>query len=337
MSVATRTRSPGPLAAQLHQVADTWARSQHRLVMLAARFADSHEWVVAGSPTAAHWLASTADVEVCTGREWIRIGRRLDELPLTADAFDRGELSYSKVRTLTRVATPGNEAELVAIAVDVPAGELGRAVAAWLGRTLEPGELAAHHHRQRSVRWRNEPDGMVTFTLRLPPALAGVLIAMLTTLVMKGRPSTTLRGRDASAAAWPTVAQQQADALEQLLTDGAGTVDTEVVLHVRGDGSTLDDGTPIPDSEVARLLPTSFVRALIHDAERRPINASSRQRHPTTRQKRVVKERDRVCVDCGRTDLLEYDHVPEFAQSGHTVIDELETRCAPCHHQRHRP
>ncbi len=49
----------------------------------------------------------------------------------------------------------------------------------------------------------------------------------------------------------------------------------------------------------------------------------------------MVKERDRVCVDCGAATLLEYDHVPDFAQTGHTVVEELQLRCAPCHQRRH--
>jgi hypothetical protein len=96
------------------------------------------------------------------------------------------------------------------------------------------------------------------------------------------------------------------------------------------------DGTPITDSEVAQLLPEGFIRALIHDAHGKPINASGKQRHPTTRQKRVVKERDRCCVDCGSNDLHEFDHDPAFEQTGHTIVDELKVRCAPCHRRRHR-
>ena len=42
-----------------------------------------------------------------------------------------------------------------------------------------------------------------------------------------------------------------------------------------------------------------------------------------------------MCVDCGATTLLEYDHVPDFAQSGHTVVEDLQPRCAPCHQRRH--
>lgn len=135
---------------------------------------------------------------------------------------------------------------------------------------------------------------------------------------------------------WPTLAQQHTDALATVLNDGTGTVDTEIVLHVRGDGATCDDGTPIPDTVIAELVPGSFLRALIHDADGRPVNASARQRHPTARQKRVVKERDRACVDCGRADLLEYDHNPPYQTTHHTTVDELELRCAPCHQQRHR-
>jgi 5-methylcytosine-specific restriction endonuclease McrA len=87
---------------------------------------------------------------------------------------------------------------------------------------------------------------------------------------------------------------------------------------------------------VERIAPRSFLRALIHDAEGRPINASGRQRHPTARQKRVVRERDRACVDCGSTEFLEYDHDPPYEVTKHTVVAELKPLCWNCHHRRHR-
>lgn len=304
-----------------------WARGQHQLVALAAEFADSDEWVVAGSPTAAHFLAGVADVEICTAREWIRIGRRLRELHASADAFAAGRISYSKVRTLTRLATADNEEELLAIAEGVPAGALGRALAGWVRDNSDPDELAAHQARRRGVRWRTEPDGMVTLNLRLQPLVGGTLVAVLTSLVRRCRPPAGER---------PTLAQQYADAVAELLEGGVGSVATEVVVHVRGDGCSLDDGTPIAGSVVERIAPASYLRALIHDADGRPINASGRRRHPSVRQKRVVKERDRACVDCGSTDLLEYDHDPPYHQSGRTTAEELEPRCPPCHRARHR-
>ena len=308
----------------------TWSTSQRAVIGLAADFAESGEWAISNAVSAAHWIASVADIEVCTAREWIRVGKRLRFLPLIAALFDADELSYSKVRTLCRLATPENEAPLDAIAKDVPAGHLSRAIAAWLHRNSDDHQLERHQHEQRSVTWRYEPDGMVTFNLRLPPLTAGVLISQITTHVMKTRQTAT------DVEHWPSLAQQHADALAQLLQGGTGALTTEVVVHVRADDATLDDGSPLPMSVVERVAPEAFIRALIHDAEGRPINASSKQRHPSTRQKRVVKERDRACVDCGATTLLQYDHVPDFDVTQHTVVEELQLRCVPCHQRRHQ-
>ena len=319
-----------PLAVRLTTAIANWSTSQRAVVDLAATFADSHEWAAAGSPTAAHWIATVADIEVCTAREWIRIGRQLRSLPLIAGAFDRDDLSYSKVRALTRMATPDNEQELLVLAATVSAGQLPRALAAWVGRNSEAEELERYQHEQRSASWRSEPDGMVTFSARLPPLVAGVLIARLTTGVM-----TTTRTVQPFEE-WPTLAQQHADAFEQLLSNGGGHVVTELILHVRGDGCTLDDGTPIPGSVVERIASEALIRLLIHDAQGRPVNASHRRRHPNDRQKRVVKERDRVCVDCDSNQLLQYDHNPEYEATRHTIVEELELRCAPCHARRHK-
>jgi 5-methylcytosine-specific restriction endonuclease McrA len=184
---------------------------------------------------------------------------------------------------------------------------------------------------------------MVDGTFRLPPGTAAALIAAVEATVMRTSAppivtsSATISVDHATAVAssHPSLAQQRADALIELVTNGGASIETEIVLHVRGDGCTFDDGTPVTDTIVERLASTAFLRALVHDADGRPINASSRRRHPSVRQKRVVKERDRCCVDCGSTDLLEYDHNPSHHHTGHTITDELELRCAPCHHRRH--
>ncbi len=318
-----------PLTQTLGAALVTWSKNQRIVIGLAADFADSGEWAATGVASAAHWIAGQADIEVCTAREWVRVGRLLRMLPAIAAAFEADQVSYSKVRTLTRLATPANEAELLSLATKVAAGLLPRALAAWMHRTSNDVELERHQHEQRSLTWRTEPDGIVTFSARLPPLIGGQLISQLTTRVM------STQHADASPDAWPSLAQQHADALAQLLRDGSASITTEIVVHVRADGATLDDGTPLPMSVVERIAPEAFIRALIHDADGRPINASAKQRHPSTRQKRVVKERDKVCVDCGAATLLQYDHVPDFDVTQHTVVEELQLRCSPCHQRRH--
>ncbi|MFN3218756.1 MAG: DUF222 domain-containing protein [Acidimicrobiales bacterium] len=334
-NTSTLERSPvvgaGPLGAELVALSGELRRYQYRIVVAAAAFAESPEWILDGSPTAAHWLATVADVEACTAREWIRIGKALTVLPVTAQAFAERRLSYSTVRTLTRTASPENEAELVELVAGVAAAEVGKVIATWMRRNLPDEDIAARQRASRSVKWRTEADGMVVFTLRLQPHIAAVLISLLSVLVMRSK------ARREADGTYPSTAAQYADTIEEVLDEGTGRVDTEVIFHVRGDGATTDDGTPICDTVITELVSDAFLRVLIHDADGKPINASGRQRHPTARQRRVVKERDRSCVDCGRHDLGEYDHVPEYEASRRTIVDELQLRCAPCHHRRHHP
>jgi hypothetical protein len=322
----------GSLRAAVVDEGERLLAGQYRLVQLVAQLDASGEWATDGAPTCAHWVAQALDVEVCTAREWLRIGAALTSLPVVNEAFAAGTLSYSKVRALTRVATPANESELCEIAQRVPAGRLAHALAAWLSRHETPAETEARQQGARSLTWRLDIDGMGVGSFRLPPLEMARLTGTVDTQVRTRRPG-------ASADAWPSIAQQRADALVALAAGGGGggRVVTEIVLHVRGDGCTLDDGSPIAGSIVERIAPAAFIRALIHDAERRPINASGRQRHPTARQKRVVRERDRACVDCGSTEFLDYDHDPDYEQTRHTVVDELCARCLHCHHARHRP
>ena len=310
-----------------------WDANDHQaqVVHLAAAFAESGEWAMDGYATAGRWIAHHLDLALRTANEWIRVGRSLQELPATSDALAAQTISFSKAKELTRSATPQNERDLLSIAESVPAARLSAEIAAWFNRSQPEEQLDESQHDNRSLTWRTEPDGTVSFFGRLTPMQAGELIAAVDSSVMAR--SLSSRSPDDE---WPSLAQQRADALIEVATSGGSNVQAEVVLHVRGNGATLDDGTPITGTAVAQVIEESFVRALIHDAEGRPINASSRQRHPTARQRRVVKERDRVCVDCGSPDLLEYDHVPDYAESKRTVIDELHLRCAPCHAFRHK-
>ena len=323
------------MRAEVVAVGAHWSESQRRLVRLVVELDESGEWAGDGAPTCAHWVAAALDVEVCTAREWLRIGRSLHKLPTVDGAFERGDLSYSKVRTLTRVATPENETELCKIAVRVPAGRLRHALAAWFARHESPEQTEARQKAARFFTSRLDPDGMVAGMFRLPPLQAGRLLAAVDAQVLR-RTADASADASANGGAWPSVAQQRADALVELIAEGGAQVETEVILHVRGDGCTLDDGKPIAESVVERLAPESFLRVLIHDAERRPVNASGRHRHPTARQKRLVKERDRVCVDCGGGELFEYDHDPDFEITKHTLVEELRLRCCNCHHDRHR-
>lgn len=327
------------IGEQVLEAGQMFGRAHYRMVTLAAQLDASDEWLLEAN-TAAEWIAGALDMCVSTAREWVRIGRALTELPALNNAFAEHRLSYSKVRAVSRVATPENESDLLDIAVRTAASRLNVELARYLRREERPEQRRLRHRSDRVFRTWTDPFGMICGFFRLAPAEAAKPLASIDAIVMSRsvRPTTSESARNASAGAssgWPSLAQQRADAFVALAESG-GKIDSEIVLHMRSDGCTLDDGTPIDFDELERLAPTSFIRALIHDAEGRPVNSSGRRRHPTTRQKRVVRERDRNCVDCGSTELLQYDHNPAYELTRHTVVEELELRCAPCHRRRHR-
>jgi hypothetical protein len=314
------------LEAEVRTLAERLAVSTYDLLVLVGELDARGTWAAWGYVTCAAWLADVCDVEAGTARTQLRVARALREFGALDEAMRAGDVSYAKARVLTPYLTEASAAELVAIAVDTPAGRLRIAIARWLQRREDAAETDRRHQRDRSVSWRTDPDGMVTITARLAPADAAAATAVIDQHVM--------RTTDAPAGA--SLAQQRADALMAAFSDGGGDIMTEVVVHVRPDGNTLSDGTPISDHAVAGLLPDAFVSLLIHDTHGRPIDASPRRRTPTRRQRRVIDERDPTCrhPGCGARHFLQYDHLARRADGGATVLDNLWRLCGP--HNRAR-
>ena len=97
---------------------------------LVAELDGRESWRGPGIYSLAHWLSSKAGIAPRTAHEQLRVAKAIRELPVIRTAFREGRLSYSKVRALTRVATPEREQELVNLALSATASQLDRAVRA---------------------------------------------------------------------------------------------------------------------------------------------------------------------------------------------------------------
>src|SRR2546429_8224413 len=74
-----------------------------------------------GFSSCAAWLSWRVGLDLGAARERVRVARALATLPRLAQALARGELSYAKVRALTRVATPEPEERLPPVGPPAPA------------------------------------------------------------------------------------------------------------------------------------------------------------------------------------------------------------------------
>jgi len=300
------------------------------LLVLIGEFDARGTWALRGALSCAAWLADTCDIEMVTARNQVRVAKAMRDHPALHAAMAAGDVSFTKARMLVPHLNESCVDELIDIATTTPTSRLAFAIAAWSHRNETDDEIAQRHLRERYVSWRTDPDGMVTITARLAPADAANVCAVIDKDVTTHRaePPAPTGARD-----YPSLGQQRADALVRVTTEpgGGSTPQTEVVVHVRDTGNTLADGTPLTDHAVTRLLPESFVSLLMHDAQRKPIDASPHRRFPTPRQRRVLDERFTECAHpgCHARVLLQADHVIAYDDDGPTTLDNLQLLCGP--------
>jgi hypothetical protein len=89
----------------------------YELLVMIREFDERCGFLKWGLLNSAEWLAFRCDLSLITAKEKVRVARALKDLPLVSESFSSGELSYTKVRELTRVANAANEEELLAFAL----------------------------------------------------------------------------------------------------------------------------------------------------------------------------------------------------------------------------
>ena len=232
-------------------IAELAARIQaatYELLVLIREF-DAREGWNGGFRSCAHWLNWRTGLDLGAAREKVRVARALAELPHLSAAMQRGDLSYSKVRALTRVATPANETELLDFARCATAAHVERLIRAWrrVDRVAEAADDRRRHESRHLKTWVDD-DGMLVIRGRLSPEVGAVvrcaLEAAADRLHQEAKAAAEEDGPETSAG------QRRADALGLVaeaalaadLDRGASTSGDryQVVVHV--DESVLVDG-----------------------------------------------------------------------------------------------
>ncbi|HEY8719208.1 HNH endonuclease signature motif containing protein [Pengzhenrongella sp.] len=131
-------------------------------------------WAMDGIVSCAHWLTWRCSLTNGAAREHVRVARAIRDLPQIRTAFAAGQLSYSKVRALTRLATADRETELLQIALVTPSGPLER----YLRGSLD-ADTETRRHANRTLTWRWAEDGALTLTARLSPEDGALVVEAL--------------------------------------------------------------------------------------------------------------------------------------------------------------
>ena len=309
-----------------------------------------------GFRSCAEWLAWRVGLDLGAARERVRVARALGTLPVLSGALANGELSYAKVRALTRVATPETEARLVAVGRAGTAAHVERIVRGWrrLDRRAEARE-AARQHAGRALHVHRDDDGTVVLRGRLTPEMGELFLRALDaareTLYQRRRTGVPTASDPATEP--PTWPQQRADALallaetalHQELDPGSPGERYQVVVHVdagvladpdQPGQSVLEDGVHV-SAETSRRLACDASRVVMrHDQDGRTVEIGARTRTIPPALRRALHHRDRTCRFPGcRVRFGQGHHVRHWAQGGPTTLSNLALLCGRHHRAVH--
>jgi 5-methylcytosine-specific restriction endonuclease McrA len=326
-----------------------------RLLELIRQFDAEGGWNNGFSSCAA-WLSYRVGLDLGAARERVRVARALGTLPLLSQALARGELSYAKVRALTRVATPVTEERLLAVGRAGTAEHVERIVRSWrrVDRRAEARE-SKQRHRRRGVQVHEDEDGMVVVWGRLEPEVGALLRRALDAAreVLYQRSRSQEATEIAEPMDRPSLAQQQADALalvaETALSHGLdpGTPGEryQVVVHVdaavladpdQPGQSVLEDGIRVPAETLQRLACDASRVVMQHDSDGRLVEIGARTRTIPPALRRALVQRDRGCrfPGCG-VRVGQGHHLRHWAQGGPTTLSNLALLCRRHHRAVH--
>ncbi|MDJ0749908.1 MAG: DUF222 domain-containing protein [Woeseiaceae bacterium] len=309
----------------------------YELLVLVREFEERAGYLQWGLDSCAEWLAWRCDVSMTTALEKVRVARSLKTLPLISSAFASGEMSYSKVRSLTRVAHTENEKKLVEFALRHTAAHVAEHCRQLRCGTVDSIGVAERAWASRSLRVRRDRNrGLMTITVDLPIDAGELLEKALD----KARDDEILEIPDLVDTSWSV---RQADAFMTLVMEylsgerSSGSTKDNYLVTIHVDQSALAGNggrSAVPLETVKRLCCDSKAVVLTEDDQGEPLSIGRKSRTVPAAIERAVRARDNnTCrfPGCRNHRFLDCHHVEHWADDGETDVHNLMLLCTKHH------
>ena len=308
-----------------------------RLLELIREFDERRCWEEQGFRSCVEWLNFHCGLGPGAAREHLRVAHALPDLQRIRDAFADGRLSYSKVRAMTRVATPDNEGFLMMVARHGTANHVERLVSQYR-RTLrlQHPDTVNDLYLAREVTYHYDDDGCLVIKGRMP-ADQGELVVKALEMAME----TTY-----DAAEDLPVAARRADALCEIAETYLGhpehsgsTADRyQVVVHTQaGNTAQLENGPCVSAETLERVSCDCCVTEIEENRHGEALNIGRRSRTIPPAMRRALKARDGGCrfPGCMNHKFVDGHHIRHWSKGGETSLDNLVLLCRHHHHLVH--
>jgi hypothetical protein len=330
----------------------------YRFLALVAEFDREKAYERHGLANTAQWLNWQCGIGAVAAREKVRVARSLEQLPEIADAFAKGEISYSKVRAMTRVATAANESVLVHVARHGTAAHVEKLVKRfnWTQRR-DAADLAQKQHEQRNVSSFFDMDGDFVLHARLPREIGAVVRKALEAaveVVRETKDVTAETSRQIPANAWHAdalrlIAETFLEWRGQQTGAGSSADRLQVVVHIdqavlaeqqaaaeigKPHRCELEHGPALALDTARRLACDATVVGIVEGEEGEPLDIGRKTRSIPPAIARALRARDGGCrfPGCDRARFCDGHHVKHWADGGETKLGNLITLCG-FHHR----
>jgi hypothetical protein len=363
------------LEAEITQLAGHINATNHRFLTLLGEFDNRNGWSDWATQSCAHWLNWKCGIAMRAAREKVRVAHALAKLPRISAAMEKGELSYSKVRELTRVASEATEEALLMTARHGTAQHVETLVRHFR-RCKEAEELSREALQQanRFLSYHYEDDGSLVLKARLPAEAGAVILKALDVAIEElpkeepersevsdGLSRDSLSSASFVAADGPagpptvksTLRMKRADALglmaESFLQHGAEAMNGgdkyQIVVHVAEETlknkeagtCEFEDGASIAAETARRCACDASIVEIIEDEDGDLLNVGRKTRSIPPALKRALNSRDKGCrfPGCCNKKYVDGHHVQHWANGGETKLSNLVTFCRFHHHLVH--
>ena len=252
------------LGEQITELCSYLYAAESRLLTLIREFDEKECWADLGLNSCAHWLNFKCGIGMTAAREKVRVARALAKLPKIDGGLAKGELSYSKVRAMTRIADETNEDYLMMIAKHGTAHHVEKLVSKYRwAKRLQDTEAANEQYRDRELSHYYDHDGCLVIKARLPAEQGALIVKALEMAMEKQYVGARRAGDDVTAETSDRdpIGARRADALADIAetymnndeSSGSTADRYQVIVHVTAETSEIDDG-PHVTAETSRRI-----------------------------------------------------------------------------------
>src|SRR5712691_244078 len=313
------------------------------------RFDKSGEYAADGALSVTAWLKWKCKLSGGAAAERVEIGKQLERLPKTEEAFARGQLGYQHVAVMARTAenlgaaaVRGEEGNLLKVAQSMDPGQFTTVAKSFEHRVDSAAALAETNRAyERRYLHIGEPQaGVVRIDGMLDAEGGATVRAALAGLMKPTRDDHRSHG------------QRSADALVEFCRRGPGSrrdssgPRPQLIIHACLDTLAAIAGAPAAELEGGGTVPAETVQRYACDSAmvrmtgrtelEHELNHATRTLPASTR--RALEARDRRCVwpGCGRpADWCDGHHLVWWTRGGETALPNLALLCRPHHRLVH--